>query len=185
MQILCQLYQLTFPIPNLQKLESRKAALEHTNALSSEQKARWRTVLVSSFVSSEESGQEEVEGEQTSFLFVKSLPWREAKLSKFMRQMDEKVRKKQSARGKRQTLPQKQGETSSCSKPVAEFGDRFWGFAQIVLLCSAHHYKCILHCLWHQQSECLCDYVGSFAIIMVLQCFDLYLTLGFQFQEIY
>ena len=111
----------------LQKLESRRAALERTNALSDEQKIKWREVLVSSFFSSEESG-EVIDGETSQYLFVKSLPWREAKVNRFMRQMDEKVKKRQSKHAKRQTLPRKPGAVSTRPKPTAEFGSTFWAF---------------------------------------------------------
>ena len=76
----------------LQKLESRRAALERTNALC-EQKTKWQEVLVSSFISSEESGEEVIDGETCQYLFVKSLPWRETKVNRFMSQMDEKLKK--------------------------------------------------------------------------------------------
>ena len=41
-----------------QKLEARKAALQRTSALT-DKKARWREVFMISFMSSEESGEEE------------------------------------------------------------------------------------------------------------------------------
>ena len=57
--------------------------MERTNALSDEQKTKWREVLVSSFISSEESGEEVIDGETCQYLFVKSLLWREAKVNRF------------------------------------------------------------------------------------------------------
>ena len=38
----------------------------------------------------------------------KVLPWREAKVNRFMRHIDEKVKKRQSKRAKREMLPRKQ-----------------------------------------------------------------------------
>ena len=85
-------------------------------------------MLVSSFISSEESGEEVIDGKTCQYLYVKSLPWREAKVNRFMRQMDEKVKKKQSKRAKHQTLPRKPGAVSTRPKPTAEFGATFWAF---------------------------------------------------------
>ena len=65
-----------------QKLETRKAALAHTNAL--EEKKTWREILVPSFMSSEESG----EDDGRPVLFVKPIPWRASKVYKFLKQMD-------------------------------------------------------------------------------------------------
>ena len=110
-------------------MESRKAALERTNALSPDQKISWRKLLVPSFISSEDSGQEEVDGEASSFIYVKSLPWRESKVNKFMKQMDEKAKKKQSLRAKRQTMPRKPEIVSLRPKPIDEFGTGFWGYS--------------------------------------------------------
>lgn len=111
-----------------QKLESRKAALERTSSISAEKKVKWKEVLVSSFVSSEESDEEDVDGEAKQFLYVKALPWRAAKVSKFMKQIDDKVKKAQSNRARQQTLPRKPGSISDRPKPVCEFGSSFWGF---------------------------------------------------------
>lgn len=75
-------------IHSLQKLDNRKSVLERTNALSDELKEKWRQVLNPVFISSEESGEEEVDGDVRQFLFVKPLPWRDAKVKKFRKQMD-------------------------------------------------------------------------------------------------
>ena len=67
--------------------------MEKTNAISEERKTKWREVLVTSFVSSEESGGETLEGETVHFLNVKSLPWRVAKVGKFIKLMMKKLRR--------------------------------------------------------------------------------------------
>ena len=108
-------------------MESRKAALEHTSALNNEQKLKWWEVLVSPFISSEESGEEDIDGGTQQCLYVKALPWRDPKVNKFMKAMDDKNKKKQSMRAKRQTLPRVPGGTSTCSKPI-EFPSDFGGF---------------------------------------------------------
>lgn len=66
---------------SFQKLEVRKAALERTNALSDEPKVKQREVLVASFMSSEESGEED--GDTQQYLYIKALPWRDSKVNKF------------------------------------------------------------------------------------------------------
>ena len=110
-------------------MESRKAALERTNALSPDQKISWRKLLVPSFISSEDSGQEEVDGEDeaSSFIYLKFLPWRESKVNEVMKQMDEKAKKKQSLYAKCQTMPWKPGIVSLRPKPIDEFGTGFYG----------------------------------------------------------
>ena len=97
-----------------QKLEARKAALAHTTALNEEKKKTWREILVPSFMSSEESGKED----GRPVLFVKYLPWRAAKVSKFLRQMDIKGEKKKSKRSILQTMPRLPGSDSARLKPT-------------------------------------------------------------------
>ena len=58
----CKYYIIYLFFLLLQKLEARKSALERTSALTNEQKERWRQVLVTNFISSEESGEEEIDG---------------------------------------------------------------------------------------------------------------------------
>ena len=81
------------------------------------------------FISSEDSGEEEVDGDVRQFLFVKPLSWRDAKVNKFMKQMDEKLKKRQTTRSKRQILPGVPGDVSTRPKPIAEYGANFWAFA--------------------------------------------------------
>ena len=52
------LYKIYLTFHSLQKLESRKSALEKATGLSEEKKDKWRKVLVHSFIASEESGTE-------------------------------------------------------------------------------------------------------------------------------
>ena len=74
------------------------------------------------FISSEESGEEEIDGEIEPVLYVKTLPWRDAKVN-------EKFKKRQSKRSKRQTLPRQPGVVSTRPEPTAQFGDKLWAFA--------------------------------------------------------
>ena len=71
-------------------IELRKAALER---IKEELKKKWKEILVPSFIASEESGEETVDGVINHFLYVKSLPWRAAKVNNFMSQLDEKAKK--------------------------------------------------------------------------------------------
>ena len=114
----------------LQKLQLRRAALEHTTAFSEVQKSKWREVLTSpKFMSSEESGEELIDGKTNPILYVKPLPWRKACVTKFLKIMDEKAKTRQSKRAQRQSLPRNPGAISTRPKPTTEFGEKFWGFA--------------------------------------------------------
>ena len=109
-----------------QKLEARKAALAHTTALSEEKKKTWREILVPSFMSSEESGEED----GRPVLLVKHLPWRATKVSRFLKQMDIKGEKKKSKRSILQTMPRLPGLDSTRLLPTT-FEPNFWGFCEI------------------------------------------------------
>jgi len=52
-------------------------------------KARWREVLVPDFMSSEDSGVEQLEDERSRTVFyIKPLPWRHPQVTKFFHQLD-------------------------------------------------------------------------------------------------
>ena len=109
---------------HLQKLESRRAALERTSALSEEQKTKWQEVLVSSFISSEESG-EVIDGETVSIsTWSHFLGGKLRSTGSWDRWMK---RKRQSKQAKHQTLPLKPGTVFTCPKPTAEFGAIHFG----------------------------------------------------------
>ena len=109
----------------LQKLEMRKSSLVHTSAISEEKKKTWNEILVPSFMSSEESGEEDGK----PVLLVKTLPWRAPKVSKFLKQMDLKAEKKKSRRSILQTMQRLPGHPSSQPKPCT-FASIFWGFGE-------------------------------------------------------
>ena len=114
----------------LQKLQLRRAALEHTTALSELQKTKWREVLTSPiFISSEESGEALIDGKTNQILYVKPLLWRKASITKFLKLMDEKAKARQSKRAQWQSLPRIPGPALTRPKPTTEFGDNFWPFA--------------------------------------------------------
>ena len=81
------------------------------------------------FISSEESGEELIDGKTNQVLYIKPLPWRKACVTKFLKIMDEKARTRQSKRAQRQSMPRNPGVVATRSKPTTEFGDEFWGFA--------------------------------------------------------
>lgn len=85
----------------LQKLESRKAVLLKTSSLKDAQRDLWKKVVVKEFISSEESGEEDLEnGWKQQVLLVKPLPWRSAKVSRFFSQLDHKAQKNKSKQSK-------------------------------------------------------------------------------------
>lgn len=103
--------------------------MDHTTSLSAVQKAKWWEVLTSpTFISSEECGEELIDGKTNQILYVKPLPWRKACVTKLFKIMDEKRRTSQSKRAQRQSLPRNPGVVSTRSKPTTEFGENFWGF---------------------------------------------------------
>ena len=91
-------------------------------------KEKWREVLTPSFMSSEESGDEEDEGGSRPVLFVKALPWRSASVTKIFHQLDYKAGKNKSKRAKLQTLPRITGEISLRPKPD-DLSPNHWAFA--------------------------------------------------------
>ena len=103
--------------------------MEKATGLSEEKKAKWRKVLVHSFISSEESWTEIGENDvPKSVLKVKGLSWRSPQVTKLFKKLDDKAVNAKSERAKRQTLPRIMGELSTCPKPVPEFGEQFWGY---------------------------------------------------------
>ena len=114
----------------LQKLQLRRAALEHTTAFSEVQKSKWREVLTSpKFMSSEESREELIDGKTNPILYVKPLPWRKACVTKFLKIMDEK-QKLDSLNVPSDKVCQETLELYplSLNQPLS-FGEKFWGFA--------------------------------------------------------
>lgn len=111
-----------------QKLESRKAVLLKTSAIKDAQRDLWKKVVIKEFISSEESGEEEIaNGEKRQVMLVKPLPWRSARVVRFFSQLDHKAQKNKSKQSKQQTLPRVAGEFSARPKP-AGFSEDFFGF---------------------------------------------------------
>ena len=108
-------------------MTARTATLTKAN-ISEDKNKRWMDILVKSFMSSEESGTEQLDdGSTRPVIFVKPLPWRHAKVTKFLGQLSFIIEKGKSKRAKQQTLPRVEGEVSSRPKPQ-EFPSDFWGY---------------------------------------------------------
>ena len=112
-----------------QKLEARKCALLKTSSLTDAQRNLWKQVMVKDFMSSEESGEDEQEGERKPVIVIKPLPWRAGRLERFFKQLDKKASKYKSKQSRQQTLPRIVGSVSTRRKP-AGFSDDFFAFNQ-------------------------------------------------------
>ena len=91
-----------------------------------------KKVMLTAFMSSEESGEESIEGEtdQRAVLLVKPLPWRSPRLARILKQLDRKASRKKSKQSLQQTLSRIQGPLSTRPKPVG-FGDTFLDLLKI------------------------------------------------------
>ena len=78
-------------------------------------------------MSSEESGEEGDGEEVRRVMYVKVLPWRAAKVGRFLRKLDHKASKSKSHQSKQQTIPRVVGQYSTRLKPVG-FSDEFFGY---------------------------------------------------------
>ena len=79
----------------MQKFNDRKAILE--NIVDEGRKATYKEVVIMSFMSSEESGEEVDENEEPKpVLYVHSLPWRSSKVNKLFSVLDSQIEKKKS-----------------------------------------------------------------------------------------
>ena len=97
----------------LQKFESRKAAFLKTGRLTDTQRDLWRKVLIKDFISSEESGEENVDGAaERQVMYVKTLPWRAPRVDRLFKTLDHKAAKHKSHQLKEQTLPRVVGRRS-------------------------------------------------------------------------
>ena len=88
-------------------------------------------MVVKEFISSEESGEEDISnGEKRQVILVKPLPWRAAKVDRFFTQLDHKAQKNKSKQSKQQTLPRVVGARSARPKPTG-FSEDFFGFTAV------------------------------------------------------
>lgn len=86
-------------------------------------------LMIRDFMSSEESGEEMVDGERRAVIKVKPLPWRASRVDRIFKQLDSKGEKRKSRQSKQQTLPRVAGCRSSRPQPMG-FSPDFFGFLQ-------------------------------------------------------
>ena len=86
-------------------------------------------VMLTSFMSSEESGEESIDGEveKRPVMIIKPLLWRSKKLGRILKQLDRKSERKKSKQSRQQTLLRIVGQSSSRQRPAC-FSDDFFGF---------------------------------------------------------
>ena len=97
-----------------------------SKTLSESQKELWLKVLTKDFMSSEESGEEDIGNDTTRrVLFIKQLKWRSSGVNRFFNKLDQKLDKAKSEHAKQQTLPRVLGHFSCRSKPLC-FGENFF-----------------------------------------------------------
>ena len=122
------MYPVVLPLhPPMQKFNDRKAILE--NIVDEGRKATYKEVVIMSFMSSEESGEEVDKNEEPKpVLYVHSLPWRSSKVNKLFSVLDSQIEKRKSKRALSQTYTRVVGNVSDRPKP-SDLPDSFWGFA--------------------------------------------------------
>lgn len=86
-------------------------------------------IMVRDFMSSEESGEEMVDGERRAIIKVKPLLWRVSRVDRIFKQIDSKGDKRKSRQSKQQTLPRVVGSRSSRPRSLG-FSSDFFGFIQ-------------------------------------------------------
>ena len=99
-----------------------------SSSLTDAQRDAVNKIMLKEFMSSEESGEEVIDGERRPILLVKPLPWRAGKVNRIFKQLDHKACKNKSKQSKQQTLPRAVGSISTRPKPVG-FSNDFWAFA--------------------------------------------------------
>ena len=110
-------------------MEARKSVFLKTSSLTDPQRDLLKTVMVKDFMSTEESGEDEQDGERKPVIIVKPLPWRARRIDRFFKQLDQKACKNRSRQSRQQTLPRVIGSASTRSKP-AGFPSDFFAFAK-------------------------------------------------------
>lgn len=122
-------------------MESRKAVLERL-PIKRESNDKWLSVLVLSFMTSEESGSEE-DGQPT--LYIKPLPWRSTEVTKAFKVLDSKAFELKSHRAKAQTFRRSTSSTNSeRPKPGLSLKRSFGDFPLDCIY--VHHLH--LYCAW-------------------------------------
>lgn len=105
MSVACICITIFIYIP-AQKLQERSSTFEKAE-LSPKAKEKWKKVLQSDLMSSEESSSE------SDDVFVKPLPWRAEIVNKFFTELDAKVMEKKTSQASRQRKPRKLSVSAS------------------------------------------------------------------------
>ena len=85
-----------------------------TTSLTDAQRDLWKKVLIKEFMSSEESGEEDIgNGERQQVIRIKPLHWRAPKVNRFIKQLDHNACKVKSRQSKQQILPRVTGSYST------------------------------------------------------------------------
>ena len=96
----------------LQKLQERTSLLDKVD-VPSKSKEKWRSIFRAEVMSSEESS------EESDDIFVKPLPWRAEKVTRFFTDIDEKALEKKTSQAQRQRKARKISINSS-TRPVPQ-----------------------------------------------------------------
>ena len=100
-----------------------------TSTLPDAQREAIMKLMIRDFMSSEESGEEMVDGERRAVIKVKPQPWRASRVDRMFKQLDSKGEKRKSKQSKQQTLPRVVGCRSSQPQPIG-FPPDFFSFLQ-------------------------------------------------------
>ena len=101
----------------------------HFASVSDAQRDALLKIMTKDFMSSEESGEEIVDGEKRAVIQVKPLLWRATHLHRILKQLDRRTEKRKSKQSRQQTLPRVVGSVTTRRRPTG-FADDFFGFQQ-------------------------------------------------------
>ena len=110
-------------------MDIRQSIVLKSSSVTDTHRDALKKIMVKEFISSEESGEEVVDGERRAILLVKPLSWRASRVERIFKQLDRKADKNKTKQSKQQTLPRAIGPMSTRPRPIG-FGDDFWGFAE-------------------------------------------------------
>ena len=94
-------YHLNFDFVNLLQRRAERESQFNKMSYNDSDRAKWKKVLITEFMSSDESGTEDGE----PVFIVKTLPWRSERVSKFFQRLDAARDARKSEQANRQTKP--------------------------------------------------------------------------------
>ena len=118
-----------------QKFESRKAAFLKTTTLTDAQQDMWKKVMTKEFISSEESGEENIYRRRimTSYVHYGVALEGAPKVDCFLKILDNKATKYKTRQSKQQTLPRVVGRRSRRPEPLGFASDFFWVYSRLII----------------------------------------------------